>query len=288
MADHVMIFDGNWYLHRAYSIAGEASPKEGVARLFLSLIARDALMNRCNKIAVAFDGDNVFRYAIYPEYKANRDKKKKESKKDGKQKSTDGIYTISLPFLQSVLTTLEIPWVQPPKHEADDVLASTAVFYHSQGIQVTLGAKDKDIHQVLRKGIRLYISDAKPEPKLVKHTTPNKKFQVPYRKMPLYQTLVGDAIDNIKGVFGPAKAKALALKYKSLKEIVAGEPDLKKTLIVNMERLKLNKRLVTLIRDQPCEAAKLPKNAHRRIAFSPQSLIDYCQYLYPKQKGLFG
>lgn len=282
--------DGNWYLHRAYSIAGEHDPLDQVAKLFVSMVCRDAMRTRCKRILVAFDGDDIFRYKLDPLYKANRKDKeptKGSGNKAGAVDTTSKIYTHSLPHLVKVLDILGIKWVQKRDLEADDVLASTAD--HATYIFV-VGTKDKDGYQILRPGVSIHDSTAKPEPRTITHKDAEKSKGVPCSKMVMYQTLLGDKIDNIPGFdgLGPKKVQAICLAHDSIKAWykVADEKD-RKFLVRNAERLKLNRKLVLLVRDQPEEPAMVPKDSPSRWPLAPNSLHDYVQFLYPKTRGLF-
>ena len=78
MKNKLFAVDGNWYLHRAYYTINPKyrEVKDALTYSFLSMICKDACMTGCNHLLVAFDGPEVFRYKLYPEYKANRSEAK--------------------------------------------------------------------------------------------------------------------------------------------------------------------------------------------------------------------
>lgn len=267
--------DGNYYLHRAFSIAGEASPKEGVTRIFLSLVCRDLLRVKAQEFVVAFDGREVFRYKLYPQYKANR----KEDRVGGASTTKDIIYQTSLPYLMQVLADLKIPYVQYPNLEADDVLASIAAKYK----QVVNLTRDKDAYQYVSDTCRLFISDAK-SPYYVDPEYVTQRMGVKPKQMVMYQTLLGDAQDNIPSVarLTPAKVKKICLEYKTLSNFYKSlsKQDRKRF----KGQIELNHKLVKLVTDENVKLYKMPKLEN--TSNFPLSVSRYVDFLYT-QRSLF-
>ena len=266
------LVDGNWYLHRAYSIAGQVDPKDAVAKLFVSLICKDALATRSKKLFVGFDGSDIFRYKLYKKYKANRS--------EGSGEQTDNlIYKISMPHVQNILNMIGISWLQEPEYEADDLLVSTSKL---DGTFI-LGAQDKDYYQALNKRVQMYCSVGNARYITVKDC--KAKFGLPPKKMVMYQSLIGDSIDNIPQILSPAKAKQLCLEYDSLQDVE--DPELKEFLLVNKARIQRNKKLVKLVTNVPGIPTSLKSDAHRKWSLAPRSLVNYVAFVNPKTKSLF-
>lgn len=280
-----MIFgiDGNWYLNRAYAIAGTKDPEQAVTYLFLSLMFKDALAVKAKRVFVAFDGPEVFRYKLYKKYKGNRDKHKENR---GKDDTSNLIYSKSLPFLQGVLTLLEIPWEQHRDKEADDVLASSSYVYD----KIVLGAQDKDLYGHLREGVRLFDSKIKVGSKYITHETVRKKLGIDPKHMELYQTLIGDSGDNIPGLkgVGPKTAQHICNTYGSINEwYKAADAETKLMLKRNKDKLALTRKLVTLRRDCPAHALQIPADIATRGVKVPNSVRQYLEFLYSRTKSLF-
>lgn len=276
MKDVTYIADGNWYLHRAYSIGSKANTTTAVFPLFLNMICRDALRNRATKYQIAFDGAKVFRYALYPNYKSTR----RETKGD---KTQNQIYTETLPYALQQMQELGISYVQRPDLEADDILASAAANLPGK---IVLGAKDKDLYQVIRPNVSLYISDAKPEPIHIKEADVKAKFGVEPKHMVLLQTIIGDKADNILGLkgYGAKRAADICNQYGSLNAWYKAASEKEKEMLrYNKEQLALNKKLVTLVTTEDVQVFKFPKLDDPQL---PKSVLAYVEFLY-KSRGLF-
>jgi len=265
--------DGNWYLHRAYSIAGTHDPKDQVAKLFVSMICKDALATRCRNLLVAFDGDRIFRYKVYKKYKSSR------SNHGEGEVSDREIYTVSLPYLKTILDLLEFPWIQKREYEADDILMSTSLL---DG-HFVIGSKDKDIYQALKSNVQIYVG--MKDPYFVTANDCKAKFGVSPKKMVMYQSLVGDAIDDIPQILKPNVAKKLCNKYRSLKDVDDAELNL--ILLENKARILRNRKLVKLVTTVPGIPGPLKSGIHKKWDKAPNSLVQYSQFANPKTRSLF-
>ncbi len=269
---NTFLVDGNFYLHRAYSVVGAKDPKDSVARLFLSIMAKDAMVTKGRRLFVGFDGEAVFRYKLYPEYKSNRS--------DGKGEKTDNlIYKVSLPHLQTILTDLGIPWEQKPEYEADDLLASTCQL---DG-QFTIGTRDKDMFQVLDDHVDIFVG-TKPQ-HFIRVEDCVKKFGLPPNRMVMFQSLIGDAIDNIPQIMKPAQARKLCLSYNSLADVK--DDQLKVFLLQNKARIQRNRKLVKLVTTVPGTPGQVRSDAHKKWSKVPSAFVTYCEFVNPKTKRLF-
>jgi DNA polymerase-1 len=262
---------------------------------------RDALAVRATHIIVAFDGDKVFRYKLYPAYKANRTGAGKgivisDEDRDGADEAHD-IYQY-YPRLFEALAALGIPFYQPTKREADDCLCSCAVKYPAHGYNVVCGTQDKDSFQYLRKGVRLYDSSYKVNgesvPRYITHKDVIEMKGVKPSQMVEYQMLIGDAGDNIDGLpgIGPKTAAARLKEFGSIKKwYESGTKKERSLLRTNQAKLIRNRKLVTLVEDCPppfeLDQAVIPKKVKVRFDI-PKSYYNYLAFLYPKSKGLAG
>jgi len=283
----LFVIDGNWYLHRVFHTLKTSRPIEDVLPMnFLQLVLKDACAVRATHILVAFDGPKVFRYDVYPLYKANRSEKEKKGVDEDGEGGQD-VYSC-LPQVRDLFAKCGLTLVQHKKYEADDFWASAAVQYSGQGFIVVGGGKDKDGYQVLGEHIKLYDSSAKPEPRWITADVAEKSKGVPVAKMVMYQTLLGDAIDNIPKILTPAKARAICLKFKTIKEALQNaEPEIRKILREKQAQLVINRQLVELKKDlalPDVEALKPPKV---QLKDMPRSWYAHQELCYPKSKGLF-
>ena len=294
MRDKLFVVDGNWYLHRCYHTINPKyrEVKDALVYSFLSLVCKDAVSLCCNHMLVAFDGPEVFRYKLYPLYKANRsDNKQGLSIREGFKE----VYYY-LPFILQSLTQLNIAWIQPRVFEADDVLCSSAKFYCKNFSHIYCGTKDKDSYQYLNDQVSLYDSSYKingePKPKEITAKDVVTLKGVEPSQMVALQCLTGDAIDNIPQVMKPAAAKKLISEYGKI-SVAMKSTEYRELLLPQLEKLKLNAKLVTL-----CDDVELPEAGTiklRRIPnldadlrkFLPKSYFALIDAACPKTKGLF-
>lgn len=311
---NVFVVDGNWYLHRCY-FSLTASPKtfgDKLALMFLSLVCRDALQVKASHLLVAFDGPRIFRYNLYPEYKANRKEEEEENtlnqtknlanKEEGFKIKKRDVYEF-LPNVYFLLSKLKIPFVQPETYEADDVLCSASYTYKAQlptNSKVIVGTKDKDCCQFLDQNVLMYDSshkkNGKPSPKYIAVEDVEKSKQLPISWLIPFQTLTGDKVDNIPCVLTPARARKLLLEHNGsiTHACENAEGKTKGFLLTQLTQLSLNAKLVTLSKEVPVPEFNslkspnllpcLPTTLKQKL---PKPYFDYMDWLYPKTHSLF-
>lgn len=298
--NRIFVPDGNWYIHRAYNTVETSRPLEDVLPgRVLSMICKDALAVRATHLLFAVDGPEVFRYDLYPDYKANRDGKKEKKGKgkgaDSAEAEDDPVYKC-LPNMFDLLDHCGISFYQPRKYEADDVLCSIAHRYGGQCIVIG-GTQDKDSYQWFTEHTWAYNSaakgkDGKSKPKHMKVEDAEKKFGVKISQMVDYQCIIGDKIDNVIGLpgYGPAKAASKLKEYGSIRRwFENGSQDDRVFLRKHQEKLRLNRQMVELKKDvlPPGDLSDL-KMAKRKVTRDvSQRYHDYANFVYPRTKGLF-
>lgn len=277
MKSRVFIVDGNYYLHRLFHTIGATSrnPGRAIAEAFVGKVCTEALSLKAQFLVVAFDGDSVFRYDIYPDYKGQRD-------------DNSEVYT-HLPAVLRRLTTARIPVVQLKKHEGDDVMCSYAHQLHDTHT-LYMGVRDKDAYQyLLWDSVVLYDSSNKVGktyiPLRITRKEVVEKTGLAPEQQTLYQALIGDQVDNIPRLLGPATARKGLLAHKSIKAWCAADSKIDGVLRPAMKQLKLNHQLVTLVPDLKLPPLKkVEKSDDHEL---PRAYWDYINFLYPKSKGLF-
>lgn len=287
------LVDGNWYLHRCYYTIKPRyrTIDQALQYAFVAMVCKDALSLRADHLLVAFDGAQVFRYALYPQYKANRSENENTSTV---REGFKNIYEY-LPAVLSLLNEIKIPFIQPLKFEADDVLCSGArAFSQGNNDRVYCGTKDKDAYQYLSDRVSLYDSSHRErgelKPQIFTAGDAVKAKGVKISQMCAYQTLVGDKIDNIPSFVKPKRAVALLQKHNTIRNLLKDKACA--DLLPHVEALKLNAKLVTLSNDCP-----LPQRNELTVPrifldeemrkFLPRHYFDYVEFLNPKAKGLF-
>lgn len=155
-------------------------------------------------IAVAFDESlrNSFRNQIYPAYKANREPAPVELKRQ-------------FALCKQVCQALGVPTFASDAFEADDIIGTLATRMRAAGKQMVLLSRDKDLTQLIRPGDVYW--DYLGEKRYQYDDIP-EKFGVLPERMACYLAVMGDAVDNIRGVpgVGAKSASTLFRHFESL------------------------------------------------------------------------
>lgn len=247
--------DGNYYLHKAWYTINPGPKwktvdyKRALSHRLLSMVCADAADLGATHLCVAFDGGRVFRYDIYPQYKANRsgDGTNSERVRDSEGVPAKEVYNYLSDCIQ-ILKHAGIPVFQFDRYEADDVLGSLAQLRTN----VILGTRDKDMYQVLKPNVKLFYREGKAL-QFISHVDAERRLGVRIDQMVEYQALLGDSSDNIpqaKVRMGPKSVQKILNEHDSIKNFYrrASEKD-KLWLIEAQAKIKTNKKLVTLVTD---------------------------------------
>lgn len=276
---NVVGYDGNWLVHRAYHAAAQTPDLETrlrvVARMVVGWCFTTALAQQAKHMLLAFDGDAVFRYDIWPLYKFSR---KQILDPDGNKLTAQqylkllksGIHIHREPdpveecrlMAAQLAAEYSIPVFQGKKYEADDALASLSTLpsrFPDEVRKVVLNTKDKDCLQSLNeRTIQLYPNLDRTKPPVIitaadlsyrlaayvhedaAHWTP-----LQFRD---YQTLIGDSTDDVPPILTHAKARALLNKHGTLKKYFA-KPEGKQFYYTHQEALLRNRQLVIMRTD---------------------------------------
>lgn len=138
--------------------------------------------------AFVFDGcsDNNFRKKLYPEYKANRDDTPEE-------------FMFQKRIIYALLNALGFKTLSHTEYEADDIIATLATKLNNRNINHFIFTKDKDLFALVNDNTHIYNGNK------TEIYTPDKVLKekgVPPSKIQDYLTLLGDKVDNIKGLNG--------------------------------------------------------------------------------------
>jgi ribonuclease HI len=250
LSPKLYLLDGSSYIYRAYYGFRETANSGGLptnavlgfTRMLLDLLKE----NRPDYFAVVFDPprEDTFRREIYPPYKAHRDAVPED-------------LVPQLPYIRKILQALNIPALEAPGFEADDVIATLARSFASDGIEVTVVTGDKDLLQIVsdRVGLLDTMKDKRSGlPEVL------ERFGVPPELVADVLGLAGDTADNIPGVpgIGEKTAAQLVQRFGSLegvlewKSLVNGKSR-RENLHLHAEQARLSKTLATVRYDVPLE-----------------------------------
>ncbi|MDB9710497.1 DNA polymerase I [Candidatus Pelagibacter ubique] len=255
--DHFYLIDGSGYIFRAYYALPPLTRKSdglpvGAVSGFCSMLFKLLEDSKSNEnlqkpthFAVIFDAARkTFRNEIYSDYKANR------------SEAPDDLAP-QFEYIRKSVVAFNLPSVDLPNYEADDLIATYVEQILAKGAKVTIVSSDKDLMQLYRKDVRIF------DPMKNKFITPEDivtKFGVGPEKVIDVQSLAGDSSDNVPGVpgIGVKTAAELINKYGTLEKLLDNAQEIKQnkrreTLIENKDKAIISKKLVTLMKDAPIE-----------------------------------
>ena len=200
-------------------------------------------------LGVVLDSGDSQRTAIFPEYKATREKMPDELR-------------ASLPRVRSLVEAFRIPILELADHEADDIIGTLASRATEAEVDVVIVSGDKDFYQLIGEGVSLLNpgrgGQANVDEEWVDARNAAERLGVPPARVCDYLALIGDSSDNVPGArgIGPKTALKLIETYGPVEEILAHAKEIsgkraRESLLENRENVLLSKRLVTIIRDLP-------------------------------------
>lgn len=192
-------------------------------------------------LAVASDGarKDLQRRAFFPGYKAKRDE----------QGAIDPAILIQLRRIYEIVGLLGIPIVRCRGWEADDAIASIVRQNRDAGESFTIVSQDKDLQQLVRKGVRLL--DA-TRGEIINRKEVEARWGLRPGQILDMLSLAGDSVDGIPGIRGIGIKTAVELlqRYENLKGIYENMEDLtlpmQERLIKGKKDLKMSRRLARL------------------------------------------
>ncbi len=252
MKKKLYVIDGHALCYRAYyafiknpltnSSGQNTSAIFGFARMLLKLITDE----KPDYLIVAFDPPKkTFRFDMYPEYKANREKMP-----DDLRSQIDEI--------KQLVNVLGLYSIEIENYEADDILGSIARQFASDETEIMLVTGDKDAYQLVNDRVRIYankkgISDYE----IFDIEAVTQKLGVTPEQVIEYMALTGDTSDNVPGVrgIGEKTAQKLIAEYSSLDNIYNNLDRIKGKQREYLEQYRdnalLSRELVTIKTDIP-------------------------------------
>ncbi|MCG8619635.1 MAG: DNA polymerase I, partial [Desulfobacterales bacterium] len=137
----IYLIDGSAFLYRAFHAIRSLSTSTGhptnatfgFTRILLKLLKEE----QPEYAVVFFDVKGpTFRHKMYEEYKANRPPMPEE-------------LATQIPDIKEVVAALNIPLVQKPGFEADDLVGTYSRLAQEQGFKVVMVTGDKDFIQLI-------------------------------------------------------------------------------------------------------------------------------------------
>ncbi len=200
-------------------------------------------------IAVCFDAEGpTERHTDFADYKANR------------QEAPEDLVS-AIPDIKAIIKAFNIPVIELPGFEADDIIGALAKKAEKEGYDVFMVTPDKDYGQLVSEKIKIY----KPgyQGGAVEILGP-KEICTKWDISDVNQVidilgLMGDAVDNIPGIpgIGEKTAAKLIKEYQSIENIIANADNIKGSVGEKVRKGKdlavMSKKLATILIDIPVE-----------------------------------
>jgi DNA polymerase-1 len=256
----IYLIDASVYVFRAYySMPPDMTDRDGYpahatfgfARFLGDLVERA----QPRYMAVAFDESlsTSFRNQIYPAYKANRDPPPEDLK-------------LQFERCREFCHHAGIAAFSHAEYEADDIVGTLMTRCRREGLRATLVTRDKDFAQLIGEGDIYwdYTDNAQ-----YRYHQIEDRFGVAPERFADFLALMGDSVDNIKGVpgVGPKTAAALMKEFASLEELydnldkvaaiqVRGASKLAAKLVEHRDAAFLSRRLTEIACNMPLEVGR--------------------------------
>jgi 5'-3' exonuclease len=167
------------------------------------------------------------------------------------------------PYFRKILDALNVPLLELPGYEADDIIATLCARMCGQNCELVVVSSDKDLMQLVTNGIKL-LDSAKD--RWIGKEQVLEKFGVAPEQVVEVMGLMGDAIDNIPGVkgIGEKTAGALIQHFQTLENLYArldeiaqmklrGGARVRELLEIDKDKAFLSRDLATVKRDVPID-----------------------------------
>ncbi len=214
---------------------------------FANILATVLNKEKPEYIGIAFDTPTpTFRHELYDRYKAHRPEFPQE-------------LVPQLARIKEMITLLNIPQVEMPGYEADDVVGTfTKRFSAAGNVDIYCLTSDKDYCQLVNDHVKLFRPGfSLGEYEVMDIAGVHKKFGVAPAQVIDVLALIGDASDNVPGVKGIGEKTAIPLiqEYGTLENVYDHLPAIKdsvrKKLEADREMAFLSKELVTIHTEVP-------------------------------------
>lgn len=197
-------------------------------------------------VAVAFDPKGpTFRHEAFQEYKAQREE-------------TPEVIRYSVPIIKQIIEAYNIPILEVPYYEADDVIGTVAKQAQGKGFEVYMMTPDKDYGQLVDKHIFMYRPKFGGDYEILGVKEILEKYQLKSTDQVIdLLGLMGDTADNIPGCpgIGEKTAQKLLDNFGSIDKLLANTDQLKgaqkKKIEAAVDQIRFSKFLATIKTDVP-------------------------------------
>ncbi|NYI50334.1 DNA polymerase I [Macellibacteroides fermentans] len=199
-------------------------------------------------IAVGFDPSGpTFRHEAFEQYKAQREE-------------SPEVIRASVPVIKQIIQAYNIPILEVPRYEADDVIGTIAKQAEKEGFDVYMMTPDKDYGQLVSEHIFMYRPKFGGDYEILGVPEVLQKYELTSTEQVIdLLGLMGDSSDNIPGCpgVGEKTAQKLLAEFGSIDNLLANTDHLKgalkKKVEENKEQIIFSRFLATIKTDVPIQ-----------------------------------
>ena len=250
----LLLIDAYAMIFRAYYAFIRAprmnSKGENTSAIFGFAMTLDDLIRKIHPthLGVAFDpAGGTFRHEAFEQYKAQRPETPEDIRK-------------AVPVIKSLLEAMNIPVLEVPGFEADDVIGTLSVQGEQRGFEVYMATPDKDYGQLVSDHVFMYRPRHTGGFELMGPKEVCDKYGLQRKEQVIdLLGLMGDASDNIPGCKGVGEKTAVALlqQFGDIDTMLANTDQIKGALRTKVEtqveEIKFSRFLATIRTDVPIE-----------------------------------
>ena len=248
----VFLIDGSSQMYRAYhamrgsGLTGPGGRSTHAVYIFVTMLRKLVQDHQPHYIAASFDlAGPTFRDEMVTDYKANRAPMPPDLAEQ-------------IPWVHEACEAMGVPILTYERFEADDVIGTLAARASTQGFEVAIVTGDKDFFQLVHDGITVY--NPRDEGTWYDADGVREKFGVAPGQVVDVLALMGDSIDNIKGVpgIGEKGARELISTYGSLDALLAHAGEIsnkryREGLLAHADDARQSRELARIRVDVPVE-----------------------------------
>ncbi len=214
--------------------------------IFVTMLRKLLKEHQPEYIAASFDlPGRTFRDDLASDYKANRRPMPEE-------------LAGQIPLVHRACEALGVPILTHERYEADDVIGTITERAAAEGYRVAIVTGDKDFFQLVREGIRVY--NPRDDGAWYDEAGVLEKFGVRPDQVVDVLALMGDSIDNVKGVpgIGEKGGRDLIATYGTLDALLERAADVpqkkyREALAAHADEARQSRELLRIHTNVPVE-----------------------------------
>ena len=235
-----------YHAMRGSGLSGPGGRTTHAVYIFVTMLRKLIQDHHPQYIAASFDlAGPTFRSDMATDYKANRSPMPPDLAEQ-------------IPWVHEACEAMGVPILTYQRFEADDVIGTLATRAAEQGFEVAIVTGDKDFFQLVHDGIKVY--NPRDDGTWYDADGVKEKFGVEPGQVADVLALMGDSIDNIKGVpgIGEKGAKDLIATYGSLEALLSHASEVsnkryREGLLSHAEDARQSRELARIRIDVPVE-----------------------------------